>query len=172
MTKLERWIGNEVTSVFNPKASVIENLTKKTIKKYVKWLCKCRYEVSTCDVRVYTSEMRSALAKGHRMCLNWLLNYHMLKKCKSKFSVELNVIINVPIHFYTILNTRKIIKTVTFLKLINQLMKKKIRIPIWIAKIISTRIWLKEMHFWMVVLISRWLVIGCRKKWLKQGIQE
>ena len=87
----------------------------------------------------------------------------MLKKCKSKFSVELNVIINVPIHFYTILNTRKIIKTVTFLKLINQLMKKKIRIPIWIAKIISTRIWLKEMHFWMVVLISRWLVIGCRK---------
>ena len=163
MTKLERWIGNEVTSVFNPNASVIENSTKKTIKKYVKWLCRCRYEVSTCDVRVCTLEMRSALAKGHRMCLNWLLNYHMLKKCKSKFSVELNVIINVPIHFYTILNTRKIIKTVTFLKLINQLMKKKIRIPIWIAKIISTRIWLKEMHFWMVVLISRWLVIGCRK---------
>ena len=85
MTKLERWIGNEVTSVFNPKASVIENLTKKTMKKYVKWLCKCRYAVSTNDVRVCTSEMRSALAKGHRMSLNWLLNYHMVKKCKSKF---------------------------------------------------------------------------------------
>ena len=75
-------------------------------------------------------------------------------------------------HFNTILNTQKIRKTVTILKLINQLMKGKIRTLICIAKIISNKIWLKETHFWIVGPLSRWLLMGFRKKWLKLRTQE
>ena len=97
------------------------------------------------------------------MCLNWLLNYHMLKKCKSKFFCRVKRYNKRP---HTLLHNPEYAqdnKDGNVSKANKSIDEKKIRIPIWIAKVISTRIWLKETHFWTVVLISRWLVIGCRK---------
>ena len=112
MIKFASWLGNEVTSLFNPIAlsywKFSQQLPRKTAnnnhsstnqilksnkgndkKKIVNvyWPCKSDLKVSACDkLKQRPEERRSALVKEHRLCFDCLFNDRMLKEYKSKFS--------------------------------------------------------------------------------------
>ena len=118
LIKLESSIRTNISSTFNPIASVTENEFKskhnpKTSNfntnpmlidkdslgnkqthdksKYTCWLCKGDHKISNCNkIKKTLVNMRSTFIKEHKRCFNYLSNDHMLNKCKSKVSSRID----------------------------------------------------------------------------------